>query len=349
MSCQFKQQQRQSPSPIVSQRLKPGRQERQQAVFIRQLQLRRRQVIVASIARIPLDRESSRSLRSLLSRTPAISAHSPLPTFPPNSLDPPCPLPPPPPPFPDPPLPAPTRIISCSLQTCLELCWIALVIVVFVIGCSLSRRIESMRASCIGAGVQLVFSEVSRGEDEFAAHPAAQYAEPRTVILGSRAPNEQEDFLHSSPHSSSGKTLSGPPCMRNASSSEFPCPLLMSPTSASATTRSCIIAKEEMATEDFKTGADKLQWDNKEAPGEESGIKNVAYLGLLLTSSSSNESHAQNKEFTRTATNSPGAVQQGDGMLLDKRTGGAGKPDSLHEGWTAVGEPQPEPLRAVSS
>ncbi|CAI7854484.1 unnamed protein product, partial [Closterium sp. NIES-53] len=318
-----------------------------------------------------------------------------------------------------------------SLQTCLELCWIALVIVVFVIGCSLSRRIESMRASCIGAGVQLVFSEVSRGEDEFAAHPAAQYAEPRTVILGSRAPNEQEDFLHSSPHSSSEPShaldlilarnwtqrplpscstrdhihgnhtncrapgLSDSKCdiqgeelllMANAAAlasgvlqtgckrrslrkdevadvswldegmSWLPHTLKtevshreQEATSASATTRSCIIAKEEMATEDFKTGADKLQWDNKEAPGEESGIKNVAYLGLLLTSSSSNESHAQNKEFTRTATNSPGAVQQGDGMLLDKRTGGAGKPDSLHEGWTAVGEPQPEPLRAVSS
>ncbi|CAI5489330.1 unnamed protein product, partial [Closterium sp. Naga37s-1] len=75
---------------------------------------------------------------------------------------------------------------------CLELCWIALVIVVFVIGCSLSRRIESMRASCNRAGLQVALSEVSRGEVEFAAHPAVQYAEPPAVILGPRSPNKLE-------------------------------------------------------------------------------------------------------------------------------------------------------------
>ncbi|CAI5994898.1 unnamed protein product [Closterium sp. NIES-65] len=79
-----------------------------------------------------------------------------------------------------------------ALQACLELCWIALVIVVFVIGCSLSRRIESMRASCNRAGLQVALSEVSRGEVEFAAHPAVQYAEPPAVILGPRSPNKLE-------------------------------------------------------------------------------------------------------------------------------------------------------------
>ncbi|CAI5534723.1 unnamed protein product, partial [Closterium sp. Naga37s-1] len=91
--------------------------------------------------------------------------------------------------------------------TCLELCWIALVIAVFIIGCTLSRRIESMRASCNGAGVQLVFSEVSRGEGESAAHPAVQYAEPRTVILGPRSPNELEGH---SPPSSDGSLEPSP-------------------------------------------------------------------------------------------------------------------------------------------
>ncbi|CAI5481057.1 unnamed protein product [Closterium sp. Yama58-4] len=47
-----------------------------------------------------------------------------------------------------------------------------------------------MRASCNGAGLQAVLSEVSRGEGEFAAHPAVQYAEPRTVIPGPCSLNE---------------------------------------------------------------------------------------------------------------------------------------------------------------
>ncbi|CAI5477774.1 unnamed protein product [Closterium sp. Yama58-4] len=85
-----------------------------------------------------------------------------------------------------------------SFETCLELCWIALVIAVFIIGCLLSRRIESMRARCNGDGLQVVLIEVSRGEDEFAAHPDLQYAEPRTVILGPRSPNELEGYYPTS-------------------------------------------------------------------------------------------------------------------------------------------------------